>query len=328
MDEHNDERREQTSSTPGSGNAGPTDTEADAGLRELALRLLRWPSLGDALGDLQLLPGALPSNLPFAVPLPPGARVVGTLTSRREIRVVLDANLSPERVLAYYQEQLRPAGWHETQSLRGGQPRGGFLNTAGPWLERLTLWFAQEPWVLSVEVAHGRGAGSSAGSEGSTDVWLTFYADARSQRPRGPKRFRQEHFDPGKLAPPLAPPAGARQRSMGSGGSFDNWRSSARLATELDLATVAAHYARQLERAGWTRRGGEERGDGIVRSAWDVVDEDGEPWQGQLVALRRQETPGGVQGVEGAEGAQGPGIYLLEVRVSWVGGEPDAFLPL
>jgi hypothetical protein len=337
MDEHANEQTSEHAgrirSTPGSGYAAapaaPAGADADAGLRELALRLLRWPSVGALGEDLQLLPGALPPTLPFAVPLPPGARVVGTLTGRRVSRVVLDADLSPERVLAYYQELLRLAGWNETEAPLGGQPRGGFLNTAGPWLERLTLWFAQEAWALSVEVADGRGAGSgdgsSAGGAGSTDVWLTFYADARYQRPRGPRRFRQEHFNPGKLVPPLAPPAGARQRMMGGGGGFGYWRSSARLATDLDLAAVSAHYARQLEHAGWTLRGGEASGDVMAWSSWDFVDAGGKLWQGQLVALHRWEAPGGVQGAEGAQRPGIRGIYLLEVRVNWVGGDPDAF---
>jgi hypothetical protein len=111
---------------------------------------------------------------------------------------------------------------------------------------------------------------------------------------------------------------------MGGGGGIDQWRSSAGLATELDLAAVAAHYAQQLERAGWTRRDGDEGGGVLAWSAWDFVDEDGELWQGMLfIVLRRPQAPGVPQGPEGL------GVlreYLLEVRLMGVGGELNDFL--
>ena len=117
---------------------------------------------------------------------------------------------------------------------------------------------------------------------------------------------------------------------MGGGGGIDQWRSSAGLVTALDLAAVAAHYARQLERVGWTRRSGDEGGSVLAWSAWDVVDEDGELWQGMLfIVLRRPQAPGdaaGPQEPRGPEGLGGLREYLLEVRLMWVGGEPNDFL--
>ncbi len=208
-DAHTDEHTERISPAPGPDNAVPAGADGDAGLRELALRLLRGSS-GDALRDLQLLPGALPPTLPFSLPLPPGARVVGALTGRRETRVVLDADDAPERVLASYREQLRQAGWTESENPMGGRTTGGFLHTVGPTPERHLRWFSQEAWALSVEVAEGSGgsatsAGSGAGEgsegsgtggtggTGSTDVQVTFYPDGlpyRLQQPRGPRRAR------------------------------------------------------------------------------------------------------------------------------------------
>ena len=97
-------------------------------------------------------------------------------------------------------------------------------------------------------------------------------------------------------------------------------------SSSLDLAAVAAHYAQQLERGGWTRRDGDEGGGVLVWSAWDFVDEAGEPWQGQFVVLRWPQAPGDA---ERPQERLEPGMfreYVLEVRLIWAGGEPNDFL--
>jgi hypothetical protein len=58
----------------------PSGAGSEAGLRELASRLVRESS-NVPWRTVQLLPSELPPNLPFDVPLPPGARVVGTLVN-------------------------------------------------------------------------------------------------------------------------------------------------------------------------------------------------------------------------------------------------------
>jgi hypothetical protein len=300
-----------------------TDGDTD-GLRTLALRLLRGTS-GDALQNLHLLPGELPPALPFAVLVPPGARVWGSLAGGRVTQVALDTDLPPQRALAYYQEQLPAAGWNEPERSMGVRTTGGFLHTVGPTPERLLLWFSREAWGLAVEVGTGSSPGASGAGDGATGVHLTFYADGlpgQHQQPRGPRRSQQAHHErfitPGKLVPLLIPPAGARQRMDGSGGgSSQDWRTSALLVTALDLSAVASHYAQQLSEAGWTRQGAGESGGMQAWSAWDFVDEEREPWRGLLTALRWPVAP---------EAAPEPGgvlVYLLELRLLWAGGEPD-----
>ena len=83
--------------------------------------------------------------------------------------------------------------------------------------------------------------------------------------------------------PWLTPPPGVRITSSGSGGSTDSWETRATAQTSMSAAELEAHYARQLEAGGWTRR--DWRADGILAwSAWTVADDDRQ-WSALLYVL-------------------------------------------
>jgi len=94
-----------------------------AALQLLATRLLQRDIDPAALpeGDtVQLLPEQLPADVPIELPLPPGARLIGSVLSwpPRETAVVLDVPLSPEAVYAFYGERLLATGWREWTSVK------------------------------------------------------------------------------------------------------------------------------------------------------------------------------------------------------------------
>jgi hypothetical protein len=103
----------------------------DASLRELAMALIaaRYPDATDeASGEgPQLLPGQLPPSFPADFPLPPGGRVVGSLVAARPA-IVLDTDLSPEEVIAFYTERLTAAGWNRPEGIPPRQ--GGFVHSS------------------------------------------------------------------------------------------------------------------------------------------------------------------------------------------------------
>src|SRR5262245_56232683 len=77
----------------------PTPDEHQAALRDMAQRLLIQPGPDAcALDAPQLLLGQLPPE----IPLPDGARLVGSLVRPLQSTVVLDTDQSPEQVLAFY----------------------------------------------------------------------------------------------------------------------------------------------------------------------------------------------------------------------------------
>jgi len=100
----------------------------------LARRLLGPP--GNP-GAAQLLPGAIPSNLPLSLPVPQGASVVGTLYldyggGAGASRIVMDAPYTPQDVGAFYEANLPGLGWNPPPLGPDG-PKGVFCQSAsGP----------------------------------------------------------------------------------------------------------------------------------------------------------------------------------------------------
>ncbi len=84
--------------------------------------------------------------------------------------------------------------------------------------------------------------------------------------------------------PDLELPRAARSRGGGSSGGGSTAESTMAIETELDAAALAAHYAGQLEQAGWIRRGAGQGGP-LFWSSWTFQDEEGRNWQGTYFVL-------------------------------------------
>ncbi len=111
-----------------------------------------------------------------------------------------------------------------------------------------------------------------------------------------------------EMIPRLDPPPGGKQMLSQGGGGLNGYHMNATLELDapMDLAKLAAHYATQLERAGWTRDTEEQSGP-IALNTWTFRDEDNQPGQGFFFVLRM---PSQKQ------------HYMLHVRVdSGTGGE-------
>src|SRR5437764_1337504 len=91
-------------------------------VRTLAERLLSLPHHSDAEAEsVRVLVGALPDDLPCAVPIPEGVTVIGSVSyppvqsaydqRGRWVTILFDTALQPEEVMAYYQDRLRAEGW-------------------------------------------------------------------------------------------------------------------------------------------------------------------------------------------------------------------------
>src|SRR5918911_1645322 len=91
-------------------------------VRTLAERPLSLPHDPDAEAEpVRVLAGALPGNLPCAVPVPEGVTVIGSVSyppvqsaydqRGRRVTILFDTTLQPDEVMAYYQDRLRTEGW-------------------------------------------------------------------------------------------------------------------------------------------------------------------------------------------------------------------------
>lgn len=266
--------------------------EDPALLRELVERLLS-PPVPLPTGEVprvRLLPGALPPELTFDLPMPPGGRLIGSAVrpafekdprapSGVNVEVVMDAPGTPADVMAFYQSALAERGWSAPPFARG-PGGGGFQPTATP----ASAAFCQGesgPW-LSMNVFPRE--------TGPSDVRVS--VNTGSPGPcSGPRVPPGVHLGPPpgfELLPPLFAPRAVRLYGSGimsgPGGPEGpgRWFSDATAETDMPVADLEAHFARQLEAAGWTRLGGRMDGP-LTWSTWAVPGEG--DWQGFLYVL-------------------------------------------
>ena len=253
----------------------PTFESDEQALRLLARRLLSAPYPGGPAEEVQILVGELPADLPIEVPLPEGARTIGSLVrGDRSVQIVLDVDQAADAVVAFYREQLETAGWYE---LDWPMRPGGF--GFGAEAAMATFCYSRRGPSLMVTAFEAEGA--------LTDVRLNLQTDPRHLPctmlgwPHGP---------PMSLIPNLRAPTRATMHGGGgSSGSGNSWHSTVILETDLDAEALAAHYNEQLQTAGWKLA---DRGSAgpAAWSTWSFTDDQGDTWAGTLLIL---ETAGG-----------------------------------
>jgi hypothetical protein len=263
-----------TSSTHDSPNAN----DREAMPRELVIRLSTIPG-NPRVSDPHVLFGQLPRELPPDIALPEGSRVLGTLIrGPGDATCVIDVDLPAEQVLEFYRERMQVAGWQESE-LPAQFRQGGFTHSGLELGKRVTFCHGSRGPSLVVS-AHSRG-------ESGTDLRLVVdLSDRTCVQQARMHRMTREWM--GKIIPRLDPPSGVKQVMGGDiGGGNDSFYSNATLeaSTPGDLTELAAHYATQLERAGW--KGVEEGQCGPISwSAWTFQDEDKEAGRGFFFILR------------------------------------------
>jgi hypothetical protein len=244
--------------------------EADE-IRELAERLLTHLIPGRDVPTITLLPGRTPDDPDLSVPSPPGARVIGSLIREpgwqmpRDVEVVLDAPGSEEPLLRFYEEHFEQRGWRVApQFWHGG---GGF--TAGPEGEGRMFRRGDEGLAILLTARPVK--------SGWVEVRL------RTQWIPADTEFHQP--PPGHdLIPALRQPAGVRVvNAGGGGGGSGHWTSEAFVETPKAVSELEAHFARQLEKAGWKRKDGGTGGP-LAWSSW-VVPGKGGVWFGYLFVV-------------------------------------------
>ncbi len=267
-----------------------------AQLYRLALHLLA-PSFDPQARQPQLLAGRLPASLPFDLPLPNGYQVVGSFVRNPEdIQIVLDTDQSPAEVIAFYRERMQAAGWSEPDfQQRQRQRESGFVHTFHRPTLFTTLCKGLHGPALMVSAFERQDEG------GRTEVRLNI--DTRSRN--SPCRQSSEIFmDVGALIPPLEPPPGGRQWGGGGGSNSESASTAATLEVGGDIAlpSLANHYARQLEQAGWQRTG-EGSSEPMAWHTWEFRDKENDRWSGVFALLQ-------IPGMERT--------YYLQILINWV----------
>jgi len=149
----------------------------------------------------------------------------------------------------------------------------------------------QLEYALFLETAHGWSLrlSATAGPPGMIEARLSLWINSG---PLVDSPLRRQAAPAMNLIPPLLAPDGAQQRALGGGGGGGggDWRVSAEVTTDLDLAAVTAHYTAQLEGASW-RASAQGVDDRVRWSVWEFTEKDGAPWRAYLLAFQRPDDP-------------------------------------
>ncbi|HKY50049.1 MAG TPA: hypothetical protein VJP45_02220, partial [Candidatus Limnocylindria bacterium] len=250
---------------------------------ELASRLLLPTYYGqqdNAKWELQLFPAALPPDPKIDLPLPTGARLVGSVLRIRNgapasLDAVLDVPTSTTDVPGMFERELGKLGWSPAPN-RGPMQGGGFV-PAVVGSNRMFCKGENPPWY-SVTVF----TPSSAPQDVRAHIDFIHPAIGTGNTWAGPCSTQNQAPSPGgpNKLPALRAPDGVRLGGgMGGMSGNDRQTSEANATTKLSAGDLEAAFAQQLSAAGWTRlaRGA----DGPV--AWSTWKLPGEgDWRGVL----------------------------------------------
>ena len=261
-----------TSPTP------PADASAEQRL-DLTLRLLAAMYRCD-FEQLRLLSDRLPDDLPFALPLPEDARILGALSLGQSDQpnhhpplaiMLVETPQTAEQGAQRLSATLEAQGW----ILSAPHERGGFAHVV-PNHNFMRFGSTDGDYALTIAPLPGASAQPATFSIMAQRDW--------------PRQLHGAFRDQRELIPALLPPAGATQQGGGGGGGNGRFYSTANLSTEAPIAEVMATYDRQLERANWRRRSS-ETSRSVGGSYWSFSDNEGTEWRGSLAVFGDPDRP-------------------------------------
>jgi hypothetical protein len=201
------------------------------------------------VGDPSIQVGALSPELLAKIGVPPGGRIIGTVNLRRSAVIFGDAPGNAPSLLEWFGNDFRARGY--VPRPRPEEAVGFVSPSMGP----VTDWCDGSRW-LSIRTRNDRLTFASASFEISVDD------EPYMCEPRGPQPGRMPEMPEmaeRRTLPLLVNPGGA-QRSLlcnewpgDQGMRFDQSAESG-YRSALTPAQILAHYARQLDSAGWKRQ--------------------------------------------------------------------------
>ncbi|MCB9449966.1 MAG: hypothetical protein H6672_00915 [Anaerolineaceae bacterium] len=261
----------------GRGSGGVSTVEIRGGnaesIREFFARTLR--SYGPAGDTIIVYVGSLPDDLPFDLPLPEDARLIGSITHSvyTSTEIIFDTAVSPKDLVAFYTENLPGDAWRANTNLP--VPQGGFVQqetSIGNFCSTTgEFWMTINSTAMDGEL---------------TDAHIYISAPGDPSTCGGNEiNMATDAFT---MLPELRTPEGVEilpqvSSGGGGGGGFGQRYASMGvvLGTERPLADVLTDYNVQLEGAGWHNVMAES-GTGFAWSSWTITDESGVIWGGTL----------------------------------------------
>ena len=257
--------------------AGPSEGEGkvniiggdEAAVREFIRRWFSPGTFGSPDQDSTIWIGQLPAEPALPLPIPEGARVIGSMQGPyTALEVLLDVDGPFSEVREFYQETLKADGWTAAES---GSAGGGFVEMP---LEVDSFCLDEDDAYLSLSGREIEG--------GTTDVRLSLTMPAEYTPCDGQSAGQPP--DLYRLLPALSAPSGTEMLSAGGGSSSGYAEASADLRSSLSPAELLEHYNEQLTAAGWNSLSSEST-QTFAWSSWAVPETDGQQWNGMLLIL-------------------------------------------
>jgi hypothetical protein len=245
---------------------------ADPVPRELAVALVDRFEMSHT--PIEIVVGSIPKSFPRDAVPRENVTILGGVEREWGAAVVAAVPERPDSALRRATAQLARAGWRRAEE---DPPYGGFRPPATNRAVYCRANAALTVWSLARRAAAG-----------SLVHLSVSYPESYS--PCSTAAQRRAIYDRETVSlPTLESPPGARMLDYGAGwgGGRDSRFTHARLATERRAADVAAHYATQLQRAGWTLSN-PLTGNGILIYRVQSVDAQRRPLSGVLMVV---ETP-------------------------------------
>jgi hypothetical protein len=247
------------------------ETERERQVRQLAGRLLTHPDPDGPL-TVDLIPVGYPDDFPPELVDLTDLRFLGSAVRRRagalvSVEMVFEGAGEPVAMIASYEASLVNLSWE-----RLDQPypiRGGF-NVE--WFPEMSLVVDRRKSVaVNLQAMHREDGGSEL---------RVRYDPVHAEEMIANVARATRHEE--SILPRLKPPPGVRLRPEGGGGGAGMWKSDAQAQTEMAPMELEAHFAKQLEAAGWGRMTG-SADETFAWSSW-LIPDSGE-WRGVLLVL-------------------------------------------
>jgi hypothetical protein len=240
-------------------------------LRALADWVIPETTWGQFPPPTLLYPQALPPHHPVPLPLPPGARLIGSCVSGAYSQVVVEAVQRPQEIQQFYERALLSGSWSRPECYET------------PGLAREGVFCAgQRGPSLTVSARSGGGR---------TDLRLTVDADAESNlcaRPPGFHRHAGRHMGRSMPLLGLTPPPGATYEGRGNAPGLGSHVEHATFRCDLKPVELRAYFANLLIEKGW-RQGRMGQTGPVVWSSWVCANESEEEVNGFLLAFAQGE---------------------------------------
>lgn len=226
--------------------------------------------------DMIVYIGSLPKELPYDLPIPEDAHMVGSITgSWVDYLLIFDTRLSSKAIHTFYAENLTGQGWQEAPANAGP---GGFISSTD-----LFSGYCHEAEDAFLNVETG------LNFNGQTSVRLNLDISPPPFNCDASAISSGSLYE--KLMPQLETPGGTIVQSGGASSSDHEAEITAHLQSDLSPLQLVEFYNEQLLAFGWKMQDsgdvqGSGNGEGAAWSHWTFTDEQENNWHGSLIVVK------------------------------------------